>query len=257
MEQIFYKTHDDVELHIDMYYPENDKINAMIVLFFGGGWLNGSTLQFYRYAEELTHYGIIVALPHYRTFEGNQTLVDTAIHDAIYSLEHLTKIASEKGVEKGNVLIGGGSAGGHLALSTVLLKKFIPVDFEYIEYINKFILFNPVVDAVEFENRSNLLSVTPYSTYDLSPFHNVKEGNYSAIIFHGKADHVVPIETARKFKDEMEAFGNRCKLVEYEGKSHGFFNCRENSIAEFYSVLGKVIEYLCNEKIIELELMWR
>ena len=44
------------------------------------------------------------------------------------------------------------------------------------------------------------------------------------IVFHGKADTTVPYATAETFCMAMEKAGNRCELVGYEGRPHGFFN---------------------------------
>ena len=45
-----------------------------------------------------------------------------------------------------------------------------------------------------------------------------------AIIFHGKAETTVPYEQAEKFTASMRAVGNRCELIGFEGKRHGFLN---------------------------------
>ena len=58
---------------------------------------------------------------------------------------------------------------------------------------------------------------------DISPIHHVKNGQASAIIFHGDADTTVPHETALRFAEAMKEAGNVCELMTYEGEGHGFF----------------------------------
>ena len=59
---------------------------------------------------------------------------------------------------------------------------------------------------------------------EISPIHHVKKGTPPTIIFHGKADAVVPYATVAAFADVMKAAGSRCDLIGYEGQPHAFFN---------------------------------
>src|SRR5690606_41837393 len=51
------------------------------------------------------------------------------------------------------------------------------------------------------------------------------------IFFLGTQDKIIPVETARRYKEAMEASGNRCELILYENQEHGFFNHKN---PEFY-----------------------
>lgn len=259
MERINYKSFDNRDLEIDMYYPNNRKVapKSMIILFFGGSWRGGTMLQLYKFGEELAQYGAVVALPRYRTYSSDETLVDVAIKDAIYATEHLFLLAQDLGISSNKIVLGGASAGGHLALSSLMLESFVPEDFLYPENVKKLLLFNPVTDTVEFADRSEALNLTPYSEEELSPVHHVKSGGYEALVFHGVEDTTVPIETSRYFRNKMKEYGNECTLIEYEGMNHGFFNYRATSIPEFYSVLGHVIQDLYKAEFIELEFKWK
>lgn len=260
MEKIFFKSFDGCELHIDMYYPENYKEVApksMMVLFFGGGWISGSSLQFCKYAEELARYGMVVALPKYRTLESDGTYVEVAIQDAIYAVEHLSVLGKELGIPAGKMVVGGGSAGGHLALSTVLFDHFIPEHFQAKEEITSLVLFNPGVDLSWAKSKNKALMGSPYLADELSPMVYVKEGMPSTIIFHGESDTTVPIVSVREFEKKMAERGNDCQVIGYEGKNHGFFNFRPTSIPEFYSVLGRVVNYLSEKGYIEVEFLWK
>jgi dipeptidyl aminopeptidase/acylaminoacyl peptidase len=54
--------------------------------------------------------------------------------------------------------------------------------------------------------------------------HHVRAGVPPTMIFHGTEDTTVPFENVERFQKRMHAHGNRCELIPYEGKGHGFFN---------------------------------
>ncbi len=59
---------------------------------------------------------------------------------------------------------------------------------------------------------------------ELSPTNYVSGGAPPTIIFHGIADSTVPYAQVEVFEQRMAAAGNRCELVGYADKEHGFFN---------------------------------
>lgn len=59
---------------------------------------------------------------------------------------------------------------------------------------------------------------------DASPLHHLRAGLPPTLILHGKADAVVPYADVDRLCAESTALGNQCRLVGYEGASHGFFN---------------------------------
>jgi acetyl esterase/lipase len=83
------------------------------------------------------------------------------------------------------------------------------------------LLFNPVIDTTKHGYGSGKL---PGCAEALSPTQHVKPGIPPTIIFHGTADPTVPFENVERFTARMTAAGNRCELVPFEGKKHGFFN---------------------------------
>ena len=52
----------------------------------------------------------------------------------------------------------------------------------------------------------------------------IKKGVPPTILFHGRADTVVPYATAELFAETMTNAGNECTLHGYKGRNHGFFN---------------------------------
>ncbi len=246
MEELSYLTYDNVEMKINLYLPEttNEKV-PLVVFFFGGGWNSGTTKQFEAHAIELSRLGIAVALPDYRVLSKHSTTIDTAIKDAIYAMEFLYNNATKYNINNTKIAIGGGSAGGHLAVSTVLLDTFIPSNFNYKDSVELLLLCNPVTDVVMFKKLSPAIKNSSYDCEMMSPVHNISGKLPDTLIFHGNSDITVPFSTAIDFKNKYEQNGGSCKLFEYEKRGHGFFNLSaERVIQDHYDVLGHMVNAL-------------
>jgi acetyl esterase/lipase len=86
---------------------------------------------------------------------------------------------------------------------------------------NALVLYNPALDTTYKRLRERW----PRGLAErLSPLQRVRPGLPPTIVFHGKADAIVPYAEAEAFYEAMAASGNRCELVGFEGHGHGFFN---------------------------------
>ncbi len=79
---------------------------------------------------------------------------------------------------------------------------------------------------------------------ETSPLHHVRRRGPPTIIFHGTADTTVPIKQAEDFCAAMKKHGNRCELMPYEGRTHGFFNYGRGDNADFKATLRATDEFL-------------
>jgi acetyl esterase/lipase len=127
--------------------------------------------------------------------------------------------AGELRVDPNRIVAAGGSSGGHLALSAAIFDTFNQTgeDTTVSATPNALVLFNPAVDTTGiqlFGDRAR----------DASPLHHLRAGLPPTLILHGKADTVVPYANVERLCAESTALGNQCRLVGYEGASHGFFN---------------------------------
>ena len=238
MKILKYKSFDGKKLNITMCNPDKWSANdrrGLVIFFFGGWWNDGTVMQFEPQAKELSRLGIIVALPEYRVLSRDKTSVDVAVKDAIYCISVLFEHAEEYGIDRTKIILAGGSAGGHLAISSVLLKHFM----------------NPVLDASRIENRAAALQLSPYTSEELSPINYICYDMPDTIIFHGTKDDTVPCEISRQYRDKARALGNKCELIEYPNCNHGFFNFRCNQIKEYYNVLGYMVQFLYEQGLIE------
>ena len=126
-EERIYKKTPQGELALHFSFPVDwksaDKRPA-IVFFFGGGWKNGSYLQFVAQSDYFASRGMVAASADYRIESIHHTTPDKCVEDAKSAVRYLRQHASELGIDPGKVVAGGGSAGGHIAACTALIDAF-------------------------------------------------------------------------------------------------------------------------------------
>ena len=221
-----YKQIDTLKLGLKLYYPASFQIGQTyptIVFFFGGGWNGGTTKQFEPHALHYAAKDFITVLVDYRVKTRHNTTPFESLKDAKSAIRYLRKNAQKLGIDANRIVGSGGSAGGHLAAACFTNESINePTDDVAISAKpNALVLFNPVIDngkdGYGFERIGERY-------VEFSPMHNIQKGFPPIIFFLGTNDNLIPIETARKFKQKIEEVGSRCDLFLFENQGHGFFN---------------------------------
>jgi acetyl esterase len=251
-----YKTVGDLRLNIYLFKPEGhqqtDKRPA-IVFFFGGGWNNGSPAQFLNHCKTLASRGMIAAAADYRVASRHQSTILQSVQDAKSAVRWLRTHATRLGVDPERIAAGGGSAGGHLAACTGLISGLDESgeDLKVSARSNALVLYNPALVLAEVAGEkiaaSSLEALLKRSGIELeriSPYHAVARGAPPAIVFHGTADTTVPFRTVELFAAAMKAAGNVCKLVPFEGRTHGFFNFGRGDSSDYRTALRETEVFL-------------
>lgn len=224
-----YKEINGVSLEMTMYKPQvssNVKLPA-IVFFFGGGWVSGSIRQFELQAEYLATRGIIAFCPDYRVESRNSTTPFESVMDAKSAIRYLKIHGNELGIDTGRIVASGGSAGGHLAACTAVIKNVNEStdNLSVSSVPNALVLFNPVLDTGKKGYGRDKLNGREF---ELSPVHHITATVPTTLILHGMADKTVPYENAVRFNYLMKQQGNKSILVGYKKQDHGFFNFSRN-----------------------------
>lgn len=219
---IVYKTIGDVELKLHVFEPAETGTNRpAIVFFFGGGWKSGTPKQFYPHCDYFTDRGMVAVSAEYRVKSRHGTTPFECVEDGKSAVRWIRANAAELGVDPDRIAAGGGSAGGHVAACTALIEGLEAEDAAVPSTPNALVLFNPVADTTRIKQSADRFGGRET---EISPAHHVRSGLPPTIIFHGTADETVPFESVERFRDRMLEAGNRCELVAFEGKGHGFFN---------------------------------
>lgn len=144
--------------------------------------------------------------------------------DVISSVRYIRENAERFNVDKNKIVAAGGSAGGHLAAATAIIKDCDdPNDNLSISAIpNALVLLNPCIDFGP-ENPA-LFEMAGGRDLEFSPLQNIRKGVPPTIILQGTADKYIPVSMIQYYKHVMESVGSRCDLFLYENQKNGFFN---------------------------------
>ena len=139
----------DLELYVDFPtdWKASDKRPA-IVWFFGGAWNTGSPFAFKPQAEYFARRGVVGIRVDYRirTVDGIKNDGYLSGLDAKTAIRWVRKNASALGIDPENIMAGGDSAGGHLAVATQIPDLNDPADDLSISTkVSALILHNPYV----------------------------------------------------------------------------------------------------------------
>jgi len=226
------------DLRVHVFQPKGSGIHPAILFFFGGGWRTGALSAFEEQAKAFTAHGYVSILADYRVACRDKTTAVEAVVDAADAYGWLLNHARELNVDRKRLVLSGGSAGGHLALTTAILA---PADRKP----GALVLFNPAVDIVKI---APAIGLPLDQARPISPSLLPVAGLPPTIIFHGKADRTVPIETTRAFCARMTAANLSCEMVEYVGQDHGFFQShaldREIGLAPYDDTLAKSLAFV-------------
>ena len=234
-----YKTVGDTQLQLWIYEPSEHNAGPdrrpAIVFFFGGGWKAGTPAQFEQQCQYLASRGMVAITADYRVATRHNVKAAACVEDAKSAIRWVRQNAVRLGVDANRVCAAGGSAGGHTACCTALIKGFDAdgEDLSISSVPNAMALFNPAVmiapledfqPEITQEKYEDIASRTGVPAEQISPIHHVRSGLPPSIIFHGKADPTVPYSTVDEFSKRMAADGNRCELSGFAEAPHGFFN---------------------------------
>lgn len=248
---LVYKEPGGKSLSLHLFLPkgwkERDQRPAA-VFFFGGGWVGGHPSQFFPQAQALAEHGMIGISADYRTLGSHGTDPKACVEDGVSAVRWIRSHAKELGIDPNKLAAGGGSAGGHVAAASTFCKGFDAKgeDLSISTRANALILFNPVLDNGP-DGGWGHEKVKDY-WQSISPAHNISQPVPPTLFMLGTKDNLIPVSTAARFRDNVQAAGGRCDLMLHENAKHGFFNTTphsENTIREmimFLKSLGWIAE---------------
>jgi acetyl esterase/lipase len=187
---------------------------------------------------------VAIAFEYRLADQGEITPVECII-DAKSAVRWTRQHASEWGIAPDRIVATGGSAGGHLAVSTAMLEGFEEPeeDLSISSCPNALVAWSAPVNPPEDSWFTQLLG-DRVDHRDCSPAHHVRPGLPPMALLHGTEDETVPYWTIEDFVARMREAGNRCELYPYEGAGHLFHQAHRASfldvIDEFLISLGYI-----------------
>jgi len=214
-----------LSVHLDLppgWSPDDRR--PAIVLFFGGGWTDGSPHHFARQAARFAARGMVAARPDYRTRSRHDTTPLDAVEDARSAMRWLRANAARFGVDAQRIAAGGGSAGGHLAACAYAAADVnAPDDDLSVSPVpDLLVLFNPVMNTHALRQAGFFAGMRPQDVMRISPVQHLAADAPAAIMFYGTEDPL--LGGGREWVEKAAEVGVETELWTAKGQGHGFFN---------------------------------
>lgn len=240
-------------MNLFVFKPEGwrptDRRSAL-VYFFGGGWSRGTPEKSASWARWAAERGMVGFAPDYRTRGRFGTSPLASVADGRAALRWIATHADELGIDPERMVVGGSSAGGHVALWTAIVGTPPGSDPKEAPTVKPKAVFlsSAVTDTSEetgytpgrFEEQAQALS----------PVHQLDANMPRVLMFHARDDDLVHYRTAVAFRDAMVAEGNRCELVTVPQGGHGYSSAFPEWRAE---VRSRVASLLGEEGLLPVE----
>ena len=247
---VTYAKASNIELKLDLYLPKNrTRPTATLVLFHGGGWVDGQKERNVLYLLPYLALGWSAINVEYRT--GHQAPAPAAVEDCRCALRWLTYRAKDYSLDPAKFVLTGTSAGGHLALMAGMLPANNVFDRQCtieggarwgsadvpetkVAAIVNWFGIGDVADLLDGPNARNYarewfgsLSNAEQLAKQLSPVNHVRAGLPPIITIHGEHDDVAPYSHAVRLHAMLDKAGVPNQLVTIRGRKHGGFNRQE------------------------------
>ena len=213
-----YKVAGERTLELDIFFPKAQPGNfapaPAMLLFHGGVWIRGSRTDLHAHCRHFAARGMVAVAADYRFIDpqnpGDGSTRRVCIEDARSALRWVKHHAEELGVDPGRVIMGGGSAGGHIAtMSAMEIGIDDPADdLRVPATAAALVLFNPAF-SLEPDRK-------------LEPFPMIPMLAAPLILFFGSGD--------ARWKSPADALYRSCKAAGIRAEMwiapdqrHGFF----------------------------------
>jgi len=233
---ITYLTVNGWNARLDLYLPLHATApTPTFVYFHGGGWVTGSKDESGLEVLPYLAMGFAVVNVDYRL--AQVAPAPAAAEDARCALRWVFRHTQQYNLDPAGVVVGGMSAGGHLALLAAMapasagLDRLCPgnEDLKAAAIVNFFGIVD-VLDVLVGAHARDFatgwfdhLPDRERLARALSPIEYVRPHGPPVITVHGDADPVVPFEHARRLTAALSAAGVTNKLVIVHGGKHGDF----------------------------------
>ena len=224
-ETTVYRTIGTAELRLHVFKPKDWTAadhRTGFVFFFGGGWQRGTTANSSSWAKWASGLGMVGVAPDYRTHDRFGTTPLECVADARAAYAWVLAHAKELAIDPARIVVGGGSAGGHLALWTGITHTPPGSDPAFVPSPKPAALI--LISAVSDTSPDKGYTPSRFGSdaLALSPIDQLDAKMPPVLAFHGDADTTVPQRQSLALRDKLLASGNTCEFVSVPGGVHAF-----------------------------------
>src|SRR5712691_8840305 len=238
---ITYVTANTFEAKLDVYSRTDTQApQPTIIYIHGGGWTGGAketqTFSLMPYLEM----GWNAVNVEYRL--ARVSPAPAAVEDCLCALRWVIRNAKQYGFDTAKLVVSGGSAGGHLALTTGMIPASLGLDRQCpgteelkVAAIVDWYGITDVADLLDGENMRTYavqwLGSMPNRVEiakRVSPLTYVRPGIPPIISVQGDADPVVPYTHSVRLQEALAKAGIDHELITIPGGRHGNFTRAEN-----------------------------
>jgi acetyl esterase/lipase len=257
---ITYLMASNYEAKLDLYVTRTpDKPLPTLIWIHGGGWTGGtkeSATGFAAYHEM----GMNIVNVEYRL--ARVAGAPAAVEDCRCALRWVIQHAKEYGIDVSRLVVSGGSAGGHLALTTGMLPASAGLDrlcpgpdnLKVAAIVNWYGI-SDVNELLDGPNMRPFAVTWLGSATDrdqiakrVSPLTYVRAGLPPVLSIHGDADPTVPYTQSVRLHKALTDAGIPNELVTMPGGKHGFDCCTAGQRLNAYT---KIRDFLTRNHILD------
>ncbi len=206
------------------------RVPPPLVVFCHGGPTARAEPGYDPVVQFFTSRGIAVASVDYRGSTGYGRDYRDLLHgawgeaDVDDCVSYAESLAAEGLVDGGRMAIRGTSAGGLTALAALIRARCFAGAVAWYGVTDLMAL---AADTHDFESRylDGLVGPLPDAAdlyRERSPVHHAGDVVGRVLLLQGSQDPIVPVDQAERYASELLAAGTDCRLVVFEGESHGF-----------------------------------
>jgi acetyl esterase/lipase len=247
LENITYRHANNTDVKLDLYIP-HDRPNAIPVVMFihGGGWVAGTKEGWSLGLVPYLQMGFAAVNVEYRL--AANSVAPAAVEDCRCALHWVMNNAAQYNFDVNRIVVTGGSAGGHLALTTGLLtpeagfdRGCTPPDtMRWDKADNTVPKVAAVVNWFGITDVADLFSGVNAKGYAIewfgslpdrdqlarriSPVYLIRKDSPPVLTIHGDKDKLVPYTQAQKLHEALNREGVRNQLVTIPNGGHGDFS---------------------------------
>lgn len=236
---VTFAEHDGKPLQMDIMMPKGAETRRPLVIWWhGGGWALGNRKPMLPLVEVTASFGYVSATADYR-LTTKDLRFPTPLHDVAAALRYLRSHADEYNIDPNKIVVGGESAGAHLALLVALVKDpellgtepYGDVSTDVMGVVN---VYGPTDLPQLYESKialtckalKILMGGVPKDNLaawkKASPIQYVTASAPPTLIVHGDADDFVPDNQAKLYYDRCREVGAYCELALVPHASHGW-----------------------------------